>query len=377
MPFHSVTARLSYGAAVGAAIVALSGCATVNRLAVKSVADTLSEGGDTVTSHDDPDLIAGALPFALMLHESLLASVPTYEPLLTTTCGLYTTYSFGFVAADAEALQKDDYDRSKRLSDRSFTLAQRGKNFCWRGLEARFRGISDALKKDPARALERSKKEDVKLLYWSAASLGAAISAGGLDQFRVSLGIIPGIRVADPLPLLKREKARLDAHARGRPLFARPLLVERLAVHAVGKPLHDQRPILDAGEDEWGHFDVVAEEITFGELEGRPEGLREVRDLQPVAVGQRQLAVLARVLEGAQLIDDALQFLPPKGGNYRKGVKSRPREGESARRIVRLTGPQLRHPGVAHAAVIGRLGAAQPDRHDGETDGEDTKTSDD
>jgi len=44
MPFHSVTARLSYGTAVGAAIVALSGCGTVNRLAVKGVADTLSEG---------------------------------------------------------------------------------------------------------------------------------------------------------------------------------------------------------------------------------------------------------------------------------------------------------------------------------------------
>ena len=182
MPFHSVTARLSYGAAVGVAIVALSGCGTVNRLAVKGVADTLSEGGDTVTSHDDPDLIAGALPFALMLHESLLASVPTHEPLLTTTCSLYTMYSFGFVAADAEALQKDDYDRSKRLSDRSFTLAQRGKNYCWRGLEAKFRGITDALKKDPVRAVERTKKEHVRLLYWSAASLGAAISAGGLDH---------------------------------------------------------------------------------------------------------------------------------------------------------------------------------------------------
>ena len=182
MPFHSVTARLSYGTAVGAAIVALSGCGTVNRLAVKGVADTLSEGGDTVTAHDDPDLIAGALPFALMLHESLLASVPTHEPLLTTTCSLYTMYSFGFVAADAEALQKDDYDRSKRLSDRSFTLAQRGKNYCWRGLEAKFRGITDALKKDPVRAVERTKKEHVRLLYWSAASLGAAISAGGLDH---------------------------------------------------------------------------------------------------------------------------------------------------------------------------------------------------
>ena len=31
-------------------------------MAVKGVANTLSEGGDTVTSHDDPELIAGAMP---------------------------------------------------------------------------------------------------------------------------------------------------------------------------------------------------------------------------------------------------------------------------------------------------------------------------
>lgn len=164
------------------ATAVLSGCATVNKLAVKGVASTLSEGGDTVTSHDDPDLIAGAMPFALMLHESLLASVPTYEPLLTTTCSLYTQYAFGFVAADAEALQRDDYDRSKQLNDRAFRLAERGRKYCWRGLEVKFRGISEALKADPAQALQRAKKEHVELLYWSAASLGAAISTGGIEH---------------------------------------------------------------------------------------------------------------------------------------------------------------------------------------------------
>jgi hypothetical protein len=175
-------ARLAHVAVILLTATTVSGCAMVNRMAVKSVADTLSEGGDTVTSHDDPDLIAGALPFALMLHESLLASVPNYEPLLTTTCSLYTQYAFGFVAADAEALQRDDYDRSRRLSERSFTLAQRGRNFCWRGLEARFRGIGEALKTDPVQALARTRREHVELLYWSAASLGAAISTGGLDH---------------------------------------------------------------------------------------------------------------------------------------------------------------------------------------------------
>ena len=182
MPFRMPDIRVGCAVAIVAAATVLPGCGMVNRMAVKGVADTLSQGGDTVTSHDDPDLIAGALPFALMLHESLLASVPDYEPLLTTTCGLYTQYAFGFVGAEAEALQRDDYDRSKRLADRAFTLAQRGKNFCWRGLESRFRGMGEALKTDPVKALARARKEHVQLLYWSAASLGAAISAGGLDH---------------------------------------------------------------------------------------------------------------------------------------------------------------------------------------------------
>jgi hypothetical protein len=173
---------ITRAAAMIVATAALCGCATVNKMAVKGVASTLSEGGDTVTSHDDPDLIAGAMPFALMLHESLLASVPTYEPLLTTTCSLFTQYAFGFIAADAETLQRDDYERSKQLNDRAFRLAERGRNYCWRGLEVKFRGISQALKADPVLALGRAKKENVALLYWSAASLGAAISTGGIEH---------------------------------------------------------------------------------------------------------------------------------------------------------------------------------------------------
>ncbi|MCM3878683.1 MAG: TRAP transporter TatT component family protein [Vicinamibacterales bacterium] len=165
-----------------ASVAMLAGCGTINSLAVKSVASTLAEGGDTVTSHNDPELVADALPFTLMLHESLLSSVPKYEPLLTTTCSLFAQYSFGFIAADAEALQRDDYDRSKELSDRAFKLAERGKNYCWRGLEVKFHGISEALKANPTGALAKAKKEHVELLYWSAASLGAAISAGGLDH---------------------------------------------------------------------------------------------------------------------------------------------------------------------------------------------------
>lgn len=154
----------------------------VKTAAIKTVANTLSEGGDTITSHDDPELVAGALPFALLLNESLLASVPRHEPLLTVTCGEYTQYAFGFLQPDAEAAQFDDYEASKALSERALKSALRGRDFCWRGLEVRFPGITPALKQDPASAVRRAQKKHVPLLYWSAASLGAAISLGGLDH---------------------------------------------------------------------------------------------------------------------------------------------------------------------------------------------------
>ena len=160
----------------------VAGCSWVRGMAVKSVAGTLAEGGTTITSHNDPELIGDALPFALTLYESLLESVPKHEPLLTATCSAYTQYAFGFLAVEAERVQFDDFDRSKHLTTRALTLALRGRDYCWRGLEVRFEGITARLKDDPAAAVARARDEHVPLLYWSAASLGSAISLGGLDR---------------------------------------------------------------------------------------------------------------------------------------------------------------------------------------------------
>jgi hypothetical protein len=69
------------------------------------------------------------------------------------------------------------YDKAKALRDEAVRLYLRARGYCWRALEVRFaKGITDRLKADPVAALSRAKKDDVPLLYWSAASLGAAIS---------------------------------------------------------------------------------------------------------------------------------------------------------------------------------------------------------
>ncbi|HNV04131.1 MAG TPA: TRAP transporter TatT component family protein [Vicinamibacterales bacterium] len=175
--------RLAWRAAgLALAAMELASCGAIRSGAVKSVATMLSETGTTVSSHDDPELVADALPFALLLNESILASVPRHEGLLTATCSQYTQYAVGFIQADAEAAQFDDYPRSQSLSGRALKLALRGRGYCWRALEIRFPGVPARLAADPAASVPQAKRAHVPLLYWSAASLGSAVSAGGLDH---------------------------------------------------------------------------------------------------------------------------------------------------------------------------------------------------
>lgn len=181
------------------ASVALSSCGAVRSMAVKNVAGALTSTGDTFTADNDPALVAGALPFALKLHESLLAEVPSHEPLLTATCGAFTQYAFGFVQADAEARQFDDYEKARALGSRALTLALRARGYCWRGLEVRYPGVTKRLQNAPGTAVAGAKKAHVPLLYWSAASLAAAISIGGLEA--------PDLLIAWPVVRALAERA--------------------------------------------------------------------------------------------------------------------------------------------------------------------------
>jgi predicted anti-sigma-YlaC factor YlaD len=157
--------------------VVLSGC-SLKRMAVKTVANTLSDSGDVFTSDDDPELVREAIPFALKTYESLLQSIPTHQGLLLAACSGFTQYAYAFIQTDADLIQARDYEAAKRLRERSLKLYVRGKDYCVRALDARFSGIHEDLLREPERSLARAKKEDVALLYWTGASWGAAISLG-------------------------------------------------------------------------------------------------------------------------------------------------------------------------------------------------------
>ncbi|MSO48527.1 MAG: hypothetical protein EXQ49_01275 [Acidobacteria bacterium] len=156
--------------------VTVSGCSLVSNKAMKMVADSLSAGGTSISSDNDPELIRAAVPFGLKTYESLLESMPTYVPLLTATCSGYASYAYGFLATDAAAVRNTDRPAAKAIDERTLNLYLRAHGYCARALEERFKGVTTRLLQNPEGALAKAKKTDVELLYWSAASWGLAMA---------------------------------------------------------------------------------------------------------------------------------------------------------------------------------------------------------
>jgi predicted anti-sigma-YlaC factor YlaD len=169
----------------GASIVALLVVLTVlpacsiKNLAINGVADTLADSGALFAADDDPELIRDAIPFGLKTIEGLLAELPEHQGLLLSACRGFTQYSFAFVETDAELLQYEDYDATKRMRERALKLYLRARDYGLRGLEVKHSGILQRLTDDPETAVAGVSVEEIDMLYWTAAAWGAALSLGG------------------------------------------------------------------------------------------------------------------------------------------------------------------------------------------------------
>jgi predicted anti-sigma-YlaC factor YlaD len=165
--------------AVCCLLAAASGC-SIKRVAINKFASALASGGSTYQEDDDPDLVGAALPFGLKLMESLLAEVPKNPDLLMAVSSGFTQYSYAFVEQPA-ALADESLDRRDAVRARARKLYQRAHDYGMRGLDARYPGFAAKADQDIAAVLARTRKRDVPLLYWTAASLGLAISSSKGD----------------------------------------------------------------------------------------------------------------------------------------------------------------------------------------------------
>ena len=152
-----------------------TGC-SVRRMAVNRLSDALAAGGTTFASDDDPELVKAAAPFSLKLMESLLDENPKHAGLLFATASGFTQYAYAFVQQDADEMEENDLAAATEMRARVRRLYIRARNYGLRGLEVSHRGFEKALRNDPKAAVHAGKVDDVRLLYWTAVSWGAAIS---------------------------------------------------------------------------------------------------------------------------------------------------------------------------------------------------------
>lgn len=177
-------------------IVALAcapGC-SLKKMAVNTVADTLAETGTTFTSDEDVKLVGDAIPFALKLYETLLESTPRHQGLLLSTCSGFTQYAYAYVETEAEAMPASRRTEIRDAQDRALRLYLRARGYCFRAMNVRFGDkTSDALLLKPDSVAAKARAADVPLLYWTAASWGAAISLG-IDRPDLAIDL-PTVRV--------------------------------------------------------------------------------------------------------------------------------------------------------------------------------------
>jgi predicted anti-sigma-YlaC factor YlaD len=174
------SARAVFALLLGGLLLFPSGC-SLKRMAVNKVGDALASSGTTFSADDDPELVKAAVPFSLKLMESLLAESPKHEGLLLATASGFTQYGFAFVQMEADRMEGEDLARAEELRTRARRLYLRARNYGLRGLEVRHPGFGAALKANPRQAVQRAKRRDVPLLYWTAASWGAAVSVSKND----------------------------------------------------------------------------------------------------------------------------------------------------------------------------------------------------
>jgi predicted anti-sigma-YlaC factor YlaD len=161
----------------------LSGC---SNLISNKLADTLSSPGKTYARDDDPELVRAAVPFVLKTMEQLHESVPNHVGLSQAMAQGFTSFAVAFVADDADRLAEKDMAAARFVYQREKRLALRGFRYGVDGLAVAIAGsrpiLESGSREDRDRILKSATKEQVGLLYWTAAGLGSAISADKTDM---------------------------------------------------------------------------------------------------------------------------------------------------------------------------------------------------
>ena len=155
------------------------------------MAGPLGGGGSAFASDDDPELIREAIPFGLKAIESLLSDSPDNPKLLLAAASGFTEYAVGWILNDADEIEPTHPALAREKRERARKMLARAAAYGMRGLESRHGGFTAQFAIDRTKAVSVMEQEDVPLLYWSGASLGALVSLSLSDM--AALGRLPEV----------------------------------------------------------------------------------------------------------------------------------------------------------------------------------------
>lgn len=150
------------------------GC-SLKKFAANQAGNALSGTGTVFAADDDPELVKDAAPFSLKLMESVLASTPEHRGLLLSASSGFAQYAYAFVEQEADVTAVNDFEGGRAKYARAKRLYLRARDYGLRGLTVDHRNLRAELSRDPRQALKRTTRDEVPLLYWTAASWGKAI----------------------------------------------------------------------------------------------------------------------------------------------------------------------------------------------------------
>ena len=162
----------------------LVSCRTLEKKAVRSVADMLSspDGAGAITSDDDPQLIADALPLALKIYEILLAQDPKNDELAAATGKNFAMYSGGFILLPADMMDDEMWEEAAEARSRAKKLFRRGRDYLLSALDLRHEGFLSALDSgDYDTAAAMLETEDADAAYWAGLAWLGMASTDPLD----------------------------------------------------------------------------------------------------------------------------------------------------------------------------------------------------
>ena len=160
-----------------------------------------------ITGETDVTLVGDFFPTVLKMYELLQTANPRHLGLMTMTGSLNVMYANAFVAAPAESMPNEEYDKQHDEFERAKLHYMCGRDLCLNALDGRHKGFLDGITSSDeaavARAVAMIDKNDVDDAYWAGAGWLGAFSLDPLNP-----DLLGNISV--PAMLLERAAA-LDA----------------------------------------------------------------------------------------------------------------------------------------------------------------------